>query len=57
VPAACSIPAHSLEDCVVDVCQNIRNVRGGRVTTRKSHMRILAEIEQLDVKEPIRDSI
>jgi len=50
VPATCSIPAHSLKDCIVDLRKNFRNVRGGRVTTKKSHMRIFAEIEQLDVK-------
>jgi len=51
IPATCFIDERSLRDHIVHLCQNFINERGCRVTC------ILAEVKQLDVEEPISDSI
>jgi len=54
MPSTGSVPAHSLDYCVVHLCQNFRNKRGGRVTAKESQSCILAEIEQLKVNGNIQ---
>jgi len=56
MPSTGSVPAHSLEDCVIHPCHNFGNKRGGRDTTKRCHTCILAEIQQFYVNEAIRDT-
>ena len=53
MPAPSSVPAHGLEDGIINLCHNVRKKRVGRITTKKGHTCILAEIDQLKVNEPI----
>jgi len=41
MPSIGSVTAHSLDYCVVHLCQNFRNKRGGRVTAKESQIPIL----------------
>jgi hypothetical protein len=51
------MPAHRLNNSVIHLCHKLREKRSRCVTPKEGHARILAEIEQLIVKKPIRDNI
>jgi len=57
MPSSSSVPAHRLDNSVIDLCHKFRKKRSGCVTPEKGHTSILAEIEQLIVNKPIRDNI
>jgi len=53
MPTSSSMPAHHLNNSVIHLCHKFREKRSGCVTPKEGHVHILAEMEQLIVKEPI----
>ena len=53
MPTSSSMPAHRLNNSVIDLCHEFREKRSGCVTTKEGHERSLTEMEQLIVKKPI----
>mmetsp|Transcript_48316 Transcript_48316/g.40883 ORF Transcript_48316/g.40883 Transcript_48316/m.40883 type:complete len:203 (-) Transcript_48316:641-1249(-) len=53
MPTSSSMPAHRLNNSVIHLCHTLREKRSGCVTPQEGHARILAEMEELIVKQPI----